>query len=261
MRADEFLTVNGFYPSRNKAQEALKSGKVLIDGKKVKPSASVTEGASVSVLEEQFVSNGGAKLQAAFDYFHPDVLGKVCFDAGASTGGFTEVLLSHGARRVYAADVGEGLLHPSLVQDERVVVMDRCNVRLLTVDSIEKIDFLSGDLSFISLKLVLGVYAQLLHENGEAIVLVKPQFEVGKQNINKNGIVTDSKARLCALQEVALYAKSVGFCICDVAAAPRRDSGMNVEYLLYLKKICENELSVTDFSKRIEWYENRNLHK
>ena len=182
------------------------------------------------------MSNGGYKLEKALNDFNLSVENTVCADVGASTGGFTERLLCGGAKKVYAIDVGESQLDESLSKDERVKVIDNFNARELSAQVLgEQVDVVTADVSFISLTLVLKPISDVLKVGGIAVVLVKPQFECGKKYLNKNGIVTDEKARNQAVTNVSRFAESVGLTPVNVTNAPIKQ-GKNIEYLLLLKK-------------------------
>lgn len=239
MRADAYLAKTGRYPSRNKAAEAIAREEVFADGKVVKkPSQEISEGAEITISEtaENFASNGGFKLQKAFKDFSLDVHGLSCVDVGASNGGFTDCLLRNGARKVFAVDVGENQFSKELAANAKVVVIDNFNARDLSVETLgEKVDFATCDVSFISLTYVLKPIYDVLTDGGSAIALIKPQFECGKKQLNKNGVVTDEKARKGAVDKISDYAKAVGFSVLGVTNAPiKRDK--NVEYLIYLRK-------------------------
>lgn len=237
MRLDEYLAVNYAFDSRNKAREAVRYGLVTVNGCLSKPAYEVKEGDKIVVTGEQAVSNGGKKLSRAFEVFPLDVSDRVCLDAGASTGGFTQVLLEQGAKKVYAVDVGRNQLHPSLRADRRVTVMDETNVRTLCLKNFgEPIEFLCSDLSFISLKLVIPVFAGILSEHGEMVVLVKPQFEAGQRFLGKNGIVRDKRVHQQVLEEIAAECALCGLVPRGLARAPLRERSMNTEYLLWIDR-------------------------
>ena len=239
MRADAYLAQNGYFPSRNKAAEAILRGEVIANGKEIKkPSQEMNtdDVVEISDLAANFASNGGFKLQKAFDDFKLNVENLKCVDVGASNGGFTDCLLRHGAARVYAIDVGENQFSESLANDTRVVVIDNFNARGLDVDTLgEKVNFATCDVSFISLTYVLKPIYDVLTDDGAAVVLIKPQFECGKRQINKNGIVTDEKDRRNAVEKICDFAVAIGFFVAGVTNAPiKKDK--NVEYLAFLKK-------------------------
>ena len=235
MRADKFFADK--FGSRTKAAEAIEKGLVLVNGKQIKPKTEIVDTDEISFVlaEESFVSNGGYKLSRAIRAFSYDCQGKICVDIGASTGGFTDCLLQNGAQKIYTVDVGESLLHESLLTSAKIVQMENTNARYLTkADFEEEIDCVVADVSFISLRLIFPVIQQILGDNGDAFVLVKPQFECEKKHIGKSGIVAPSahsdifKKVLRYLSESSLYAHGV-------VNAPVR-KGKNVEYILHISK-------------------------
>lgn len=234
MRADKFFAEK--FGSRTKSAEAIEKGLVLINGKTIKPKDEVVETDEVTFIQpnEAFVSNGGYKLARAIDSFSVDCKNKVFVDLGASTGGFTDCLLQNGAKLVYAVDVGESLLHPSIANDKRIISIENCNARYLTdKDFDQRIDGVVTDVSFISLKLIFPSIKSILSKDGEAIVLIKPQFECDKKHIGKSGIV---KPVLHAdiVKKVIGYAQENGLYPFHITHAPIR-KGKNIEYLLHLK--------------------------
>ena len=238
VRLDIEMTRRGLAPSREQAQRLIKMGQVAVDGSPAaKPSTPVTPESAITLLGEglPFVSRGGLKLQRALEIFPITLTGLICADIGASTGGFTDCMLQHGAKKVYAIDVGTGQLHPSLLGDPRVVSLENTNIR--SVESLpEQPQFISADVSFISLRLVLPVIARLLPAGGEAVVLVKPQFEAGKGAVGKNGVVKDMKTHLQVLRAVKGYALENGFALRGVGFSPIRGPEGNIEYLYWLRK-------------------------
>lgn len=227
----------GIVATRERAQAEIRSGNVLVDEVPVdKPGARVREGAVVRLRAAplRYVSRGGLKLEAALDRFAVAPVGRVCADLGASTGGFTDCLLQRGAARVYAIDVGQGQLAWSLRTDPRVVVMEKTNARHLQ-SLPEPVSLVVGDLSFISLRLILPAVRRLLAPGGEAVVLVKPQFEVGRAQVGKGGRVTDDHARRGAIAAVAEAAVSEGFALRGELESPVPGAKAgNREWLLYL---------------------------
>ncbi len=237
MRIDAYLVQNNFFSSRTKAKEAVERGEVTVNGRSVKPSYDVSDLDNVTVSEGvKFVSLGAYKLLRALEVFDFTLNGKVVADIGASTGGFTQCALNNGAKKVYSVDVGEGLLHPDLLKDERVVSIENTNARFLTKDVLGcEVDAVVADLSFISLTYILGGVLSVLKENGEAVLLIKPQFECGKKALSKNGIVTDPGDRISACKTVVEYATSIGLGCLAITNAPKRE-GKNIELLLHVKK-------------------------
>jgi 23S rRNA (cytidine1920-2'-O)/16S rRNA (cytidine1409-2'-O)-methyltransferase len=240
-RIDQLLVERGLAESRTRAQALVMAGAVVVGEARVdKPGALVDPGAPVRLKEDaapqRYVSRGALKLEKALEVFPVDPRGKVCADLGASTGGFTDVLLQRGAAKVYAVDVGYGQLHPRLRGDPRVVVRERENARALTVASLgEAVDLVTGDLSFISLRLVLPAVKAILRPGGEAVLLVKPQFEVGKGEVGKGGVVRDEAKRRAALEVIAHAARALGFEVLGHAESPIEGPAGNREWLLALR--------------------------
>ncbi|HEX2059457.1 MAG TPA: TlyA family RNA methyltransferase [Thermoanaerobaculia bacterium] len=234
-RLDVVLVERGLVETRSKAQSLIMARRVLVNGQFVdKAGASVAEDDEVRVaeLEHPWVGRGGMKLAQAVKHFAINVNNKVCADIGASTGGFTHVLLEHGARKVYAIDVGYGQLDVSLRNDPRVVNWEKVNARYLQPENFsEPIDFVSIDVSFISLKLILPAVAKFL--TGELVALIKPQFEVGRHDVGKGGIVRDEEKRAAAVQSVVDFAREEGFEVNGVIESPVKGAEGNVEYLMY----------------------------
>lgn len=236
MRIDKYIQDKFNLKSRTYAENLIKTGSVLLRGKVVtKSSLDVGENDDIEIVnDENYASQGAYKLEKAFDDFSLDVNGKNCADIGCSNGGFTDCLLRHGAKHVLAVDVADCALDSKLLESGKVDFL-KANARELP-KNLDKVDFLCSDVSFISLKYVLQSMADLLKNGGEAVVLVKPQFELDKSALTKSGIVTDEKLRKRAVESVKSYAISVGFEILDLSTSPIRYENKNVEYLLYLKK-------------------------
>lgn len=234
-RLDVALVERGLVETRSKAQSLIMARRVLVNGQFVdKAGANVTSDDEVRVaeLEHPWVGRGGMKLAHAVQQFAIELEGKVCADIGASTGGFTDVMLKHGARKVYAIDVGYGQLDVSLRNDPRVVNREKVNARYLQPDNFdEPIEFVSIDVSFISLKLILPAVAEFLR--GELVALIKPQFEVGKHEVGKGGIVRDDAKRTAAVESVVEFARSEGFEIKGLIESPIKGAEGNIEYLIY----------------------------
>lgn len=238
MRIDLFLYEKGFAKSRTHAANLIKLNRILKNGVLVtKASLEIETGDKVEVLEdENFYSLGGCKLQRAIDEFHIDLKNKIALDAGCANGGFTGVILNSGAKFVYAVDVGENALPKELQANPNVFFL-RQNIKDLTKDNFtNEIEFISADLSFISLTKVLKIFYELLKDGGEGVFLIKPQFEAGKSLLSKTGIVTDEKVRRRAVTNVIDFAESVGFRISGVTEAPHPFQKKNQEYLLYCKR-------------------------
>ena len=241
MRADLFLTEKGYVPSRKKAQKLIEDGKVSIDGHTVqKASQQISEGEhTVEILqsdEVRFVGRGGLKLEAALDAFGIDATKKNALDIGASTGGFTDCLLQRGAKRVFAVDAGVGQLAQSLLANPAVVSIEKMNARNLAPEHIqnERVDLIVMDVSFISATYIIPQFPQLMTEEGEAVCLVKPQFEVGRAMIGKGGIVRDKAAHADAIRRVCTCAQSVGLFPVALISSPIEGGDGNREFLLHL---------------------------
>ena len=227
----------GLARSRAQAQALVMAGRVVVEGvDRPKAGALVPEAARITVKETApFVSRGGEKLAGALDHFGISPAGQAVLDTGASTGGFTHCLLTRGARRVYAVDVGYGQLDAGLRSDPRVVALERVNIRRLAPDTIpEPVDLATLDLSFISLTLVLPKILELLRPGGEIVALVKPQFEVGKGQVGKGGVVRDPQLQLAAVQKVADAAAALGLKVSPAFPSSLKGPKGNQEYFLHL---------------------------
>lgn len=248
-RLDITLTERGLVPSREKAKALIMAGQVYVNGQKeLKAGANIKPDDEIEVRGSQnpFVSRGGLKLQKAASNFRIDLTDCICMDIGASTGGFTDCMLMHGARKVYAIDVGYGQLAWKLRTDERVVNMERTNFRYVTHEQIpEEIDFASVDVSFISLKIILPVLRELLKNNGEAVCLIKPQFEAGKEKIGKKGVVRDPSVHTEVVESITSFAVDCGFTLKNLDFSPIKGPEGNIEYLMYIiksddpQRLCE----------------------
>ncbi len=240
VRLDVLLTEKGLQESRQKAQATIMSGLVYVNGQRVgKPGAAVDPEADVQVRGNtlRYVSRGGLKLEKAMAVWPIELAGKICMDVGASTGGFTDCMLQNGAARVYAVDVGYGQLAWSLRSDGRVVCLERTNARYLSHEIIpEEPDFSSVDVSFISLKLILPAIADVLRDGGEAVCLIKPQFEAGREKVGKKGVVRDPAVHREVLERFLDHAKESGFAVLDLSYSPVRGPEGNIEYLGWLQK-------------------------
>jgi len=238
-RLDKEILRRGLADTRQKAQGLILSGRVIVDGR-IADKAGTQVGPDADILLTgdylPYVSRGGLKLKGALDNFKIDVAGLVCADIGASTGGFTDCLLQEGAAKVYAIDVGYGILDLKVRNDQRVTVIERFNARFLTQDTLpEKVDLTVIDASFISLKLLLKPVLAILKPGGSIIALVKPQFEVGREHVGKGGIVRDEGMRSAALEAIKDFASSLGATVAGGMESPIKGTKGNVEYLLYLK--------------------------
>ncbi|MBR4054325.1 MAG: TlyA family RNA methyltransferase [Clostridia bacterium] len=243
MRIDLFLAENGYCKSRSKAAEAIKEGRVLVDGKPVeKPSFLVEEGMEVTLLEseeEGFVSRAGYKLEGALKAFDIDVSGMTAVDLGASTGGFTDCLLQRGASYVYAVDVGHSQLDEKLLCDARVKNMEKTNARYLKKEDFARpVDMVVTDVSFISQRLLYPAVADILPSGGLFVSLIKPQFEVGKQHVGKGGIVRDPQGKLFRnlLAELKAEGSNHGLKLLSYTDSPILGGDGNREYLAYWRK-------------------------
>lgn len=234
-RLDLLLTEKGLAESRNKAQALIMAGKVQVDGVIVtKAGTQVTIEAAITLQDDlPYVSRGGIKLAAALDDYKLNPTGAICADVGASTGGFTDVFLQRGAARVYAIDVGYGQLAWKLRQDERVVVMERTNARYLETLP-EPVDMVAIDASFISLKLILPPVVKWLKPGAVVVALVKPQFEAGRDQVSRGGVVRDKRVHRQVLQKVIGYAEAIGLKGLGLIPSPIRGPAGNYEFLLYL---------------------------
>ena len=234
MRLDLYLVQKGLAPSRSRAAEMIKNGAVAVNGTPAdKPSMDV-DGKTVEVTggELPYVSRGGLKLERALDLFALDVTGLVCLDLGASTGGFTDCLLQHGAARVYALDVGRGQLHEKLRNDPRVVSMEKRNAREIRKgDFPEQISLIVSDLSFISQKLVYEAVSDILPEGGLFVSLIKPQFEAGRSALNKKGIVKDKKDHERVIAALAEEAAKCRLAMGNICRSPITGGDGNIEYI------------------------------
>lgn len=232
-RADLLLVERGFFESRAKAQAAIAAGLVRANGKVVaKPSENLLRDAAIEAEAAfPFVSRGGVKLDAALDEFGFDVKDRLCIDIGASTGGFTDAMLRRGARRVIAVDVGRDQLHHSLRSDPRVESHEGTDIRTFDLAG-EKPDFAAADVSFIGLEPVMPALAKLLAPRAEAVLLVKPQFEVGRAEIGKGGIVKDSASVALAIDRIAALMRALGFDVLGVIESPITGGDGNREFLL-----------------------------
>ena len=231
------------------------AGSVYVDNQKVlKAGDKYKEGQSIEIRGQKlpFVSRGGLKLDKAIRVFDFTLADRVCMDIGASTGGFTDCMLQNGAKKVYAIDVGYGQLAWKLRNDERVVNIERTNIRYLDFDLIsDEIDFISIDVSFISLKLVLPVAYEILNENGYAVALIKPQFEAGREEVGKKGVVKDKNVHKKVIKEITDFAVKLGFSTENLDFSPIKGPEGNIEFLLLLKKtnntvsVCDDQIDTT----------------
>ncbi|MDE6035951.1 MAG: TlyA family RNA methyltransferase [Ruminococcus sp.] len=253
-RLDTEIVTRGIARSRERAKEMIKSGCVTVNGKTVKKASYEVSAEDVieSSEQEKYVGRGALKIGKATEYFGIDFTGKTCLDIGASTGGFTDFMLKHGAEKVYAVDVGHGQLAETLRNDDRVINMENTDIRKVTPEMLScDIDFISADVSFISLKMILPEISRLLKPCAEVVVLIKPQFEAGRKFIGKHGIVRDKKVHERVLSEIDTAIYSNGLTVIDYTFSPVRGGSGNIEYLAYLRK--ESGIPVVrDFRKLVE---------
>lgn len=244
-RLDIELVNRGLVESREKAKAYIMAGSVFVDGQKAfKAGDKVKEGAQLELRGTPlpFVSRGGLKLDKSIKVFDIDLRGLTCMDIGASTGGFTDCMLQNGASKVYAVDVGYGQLAWKLRCDERVVNIERTNIRYLERNMIDnEPDFISIDVSFISLKLVLPVVADILKPGGKCVALIKPQFEAGREEVGKKGVVRDAKIHKKVILQCIQYALDNGLSVIDIDFSPIKGPEGNIEFLMYISK--ENTVS------------------
>ena len=244
-RLDILVVENGLASSREKARALIMSGVVLVNGEREDKPGSMFPADSALTIKGKvlpYVSRGGLKLEKAIRTFDLDLTGFVCFDAGASTGGFTDCMLQNGAVKVYAADVGYGQLDWKLRSDERVVCMEKCNVRYLTPDQIGDLcDFATADVSFISLTKILPALSALIKEEGEIVALIKPQFEAGREKVGKKGVVRDRSTHREVIAGILEFVQDLGLCVRGLTFSPVKGPEGNIEYLLWLKKSSSPE--------------------
>ncbi len=236
-RIDQLLVERGLAESRERARALILAGQVFVDNQKAaKPGQTFAEDAAIELTGQlKYVSRGGCKLEHALDHFGIDPGGRVCLDIGASTGGFTDCLLQRGAARVHAVDTGAGQIAWKLRTDERVILHEKLNARYLTLDDIgEPVDLAVCDVSFISVALIVPRVPPLLTGGGEMVILVKPQFEVGREQVGKGGIVRDTSLHEAACRKVRDVAVSLGF-RCELIESPILGAEGNREFLLYAR--------------------------
>lgn len=251
-RLDVVLYERGLAKSREKARALIMAGVVYVDGVRVdKAGAAVAADAPIEVREDPipFVSRGGLKLQKATEIFPIDLTDKVCADIGASTGGFTDCMLQHGAKQVYAIDVGYGQLEWSLRNDARVAVMERTNARYMEPAwYAQPLDFASIDVSFISLSKMLPPLHACLREGGEVVALIKPQFEAGRSEVGKNGVVRDAKVHADVCRRVLAMAMEAGYHVRGLSFSPITGPKGNIEFLVWLERHAEEIASECGFA-------------
>lgn len=240
MRADVFLFENGYTKSRQLAKNLIVDGRLLVnDIPCIKPSFDICPNDDIKIIGDnpKYVGRGGIKLETAIEEFKISLNGATCIDIGASTGGFTDCMLQNGAKKVYAVDVGHDQLDNKLLSDNRVINLEKTNIRDVDINTFDNlpVDFISVDVSFISLKLVLPKVYELLKSGGHAVTLIKPQFEAGKKYLNKNGIVKSEKVRQSVIEDIKTFAQSLGFAVLGICQSSITGSKGNIEFLMYLQ--------------------------
>ncbi len=256
-RLDILLVERNIAPSRERAKALIMSGNIFVDGQREdKAGAKVSSEADIILKSNPnpYVSRGGLKLEKAVKSFGISLQDKVCMDVGASTGGFTDCMLQNNAAKVYSIDVGYGQLAWSLRQDERVVCMEKTNIRYVTEQEVaDPIDFTSIDVSFISLKLVLPAVINLLKENGECVCLIKPQFEAGREKVGKKGVVRDKQTHYEVICQIIEFVLSANIRPLQLSYSPIRGPEGNIEYLLHIIKqeITDKDREILDLVKNI----------
>lgn len=259
-RLDVLLVKRGLAESREKAKAVIMTGNVFVKGQREDKAGSTFDESVVIEVRGaamKYVSRGGYKLEKALELWKVPLADKVCMDVGASTGGFTDCMLQNGAAKVYAIDVGTNQLAWKLRQDERVVSMERTNIRYVTEKEVpEKIAFFSVDVAFISLKKVLGPVKNILAPDGRGVCLVKPQFEAGREKVGKKGVVRDSKVHREVLEQVMQYVLSIGFQILELDYSPIKGPEGNIEYLLYLENGVSTPIQPEEVDREL-WEEDQ----
>lgn len=249
-RLDVLMVRRNLAESREKAKALIMSGIVYVNGQKEdKAGTSFEETVQIEVRGStlKYVSRGGLKLEKAMNRFGVELAGKVCMDVGASTGGFTDCMLQNGAVKVYSVDVGHGQLAWKLRNDERVVCMEKTNIRYVTPEEIpDRIQFVSIDVSFISLTKVLGPVKALMEPDGEVVCLIKPQFEAGREKVGKKGVVREKSVHLEVIEMVASFAGSIGFEALHLEFSPIKGPEGNIEYLLHLRNCTDGSTFTND---------------
>lgn len=247
VRADVLLHETGGAESREKAKRLIMSGEVFIKTERIeKPGQLVDEDADIYVKSKglKYVSRGGFKLEKAIELYEIDLNNKVCCDIGASTGGFTHCMLLNGAKKVFAIDVGTNQLDYRLRTDERVVSMEKTNFRTFDITNFEPVDFISIDVSFISLDLILPNAYKILKEKSELVALIKPQFEAGKDKVGKKGIIKDKIVHKEVLEKILFTVKELNFRVKGLTVSPIRGTTGNKEFLIFLEKSDEPSIEI-----------------
>ena len=254
-RLDVLVVQRGLAPSREKAKTLIMEGKIFVgNNREDKPGATFDENAEITVHGKTlaYVSRGGLKLEKAMKEFGIGLSGMVCMDIGASTGGFTDCMLQNGAVKVYAVDVGYGQLDWKLRTDDRVICMEKTNIRYVTPEDIgEQLDFASCDVSFISLTKVLPAAYGLLKDGANMVCLIKPQFEAGREKVGKKGVVRDPKVHMEVIESVTLFAATNGFSVEALSFSPIKGPEGNIEYLVRLKKEPEGDATYNNVDEMV----------
>jgi len=256
-RLDVLMVKKNLAPSREKAKALIMSGNVLVDGQREdKAGAQFDEKVNITIKGNQlrYVSRGGLKLEKAVEIWQLDFDKMICLDIGSSTGGFTDCMLQNNAKKVYAVDSGTNQLCWQLRSDDRVVVMENTNFRYATKDMFaDVIDFATVDVSFISLDKILPPAYELLKDNGQMVCLIKPQFEAGRENVGKKGVVRDKKVHVQVIEKVVTCATSIGFSVKELDYSPITGPEGNIEYLMFIEKTQTGELLAdVDYTKLVE---------
>ncbi len=264
-RLDVLVFEKGFVDSREKAKAVIMAGLVYVDNQKAdKCGSTYDEDAKLEVRGPalKYVSRGGLKLEKAMEVFPITLEGNICMDIGASTGGFTDCMLQNGASKVYSIDVGYGQLAWKLRQDERVVNLERTNFRKVTNEQVpDTIDFFSVDVSFISLKLILPVARPLLKENGEAVCLIKPQFEAGREKVGKKGVVRDVSVHEEVIETIRDFCLESGYDVMGLDFSPVKGPEGNIEYLIHIRKSESPELLTEITPKELAEISHKSFEK
>lgn len=248
-RLDVLVFEKGYAESREKAKAIIMAGDIYVDNQKAdKCGQSYDENVNIEFRGKapKYVSRGGLKLEKAIENFNLDLSGKITMDIGASTGGFTDCMLQNGAEKVYSIDVGYGQLAWKLRNDKRVVNLERTNMRKVTAEQVpDKIDFFSIDVSFISLKLLLPVARELLSENAEAVCLIKPQFEAGREKVGKKGVVRDPEVHIEVVESIYNFCLENGYSVLNLDFSPIKGPEGNIEYLIHIRNpMIRNHITI-----------------
>lgn len=256
IRADILVHNQGLFPSRERAKSAIMAGLIYVDEVKVlKPGELFHENTEfISKGSEQpYVSRGGLKLEKALAYFNIDIKHKICGDFGASTGGFTDCMLQNGADKIYAVDVGYGQLDWKIRSNQKVVVIERTNIRKMDSELInEELDFISIDVSFISLTLILPKAKGNLKNHGEIVALIKPQFEAGREQVGKKGIVKNGATHVEVIQKIVNFTDSIGMKVVNLTFSPISGTTGNIEYLAHIRNSNGIKIDDLDIEKTVE---------